>query len=489
MLYIGTESEYPVFQPGDTQHREIRGFGMAEKVICREILSAENLPEGIYSSRANYPGGDAGAEVGTTNFLSNGDRLYAEIASKVIAEYSTGERHGALAATLCERRGVVVVRNIADRVAEKRADRDKNPFYLFRRTRDESGKTTGYHINMNILRRLQIERGALSPLFIGMIGGMATWSAGTLEEDGSFSVFQKALQIKEYISKETTTARKPLVNDRDEPHADWNKFRRLHIVGNDVLHSPWATWLRLNTYEMLAALSEQDQKAALALEERLPRNLELAMQKFSADPDFTQTALGVDGKHYTVLDYLDMAGDFIDDGIDAERISAEGKDAERAKGRSELNWARDNARHDPKKLDNLVDWRYRHNFTNDGLDKGISVPALRKFELETDDLLSRKRAMAYQASLCRFGFERLGHVFMVPVEEFEHEASDMHYVEPGGRCELRAEHIEKKYLAEGTTEKTVVDWECWRSDDETGVYFYGHPGSQQGVFRGYGKAS
>lgn len=480
---MGTEAEYPVFIPGDIRQKTIYGETKAEKLIRRELLDVRNLPEGIVSSYPNYVNG----KHGMTNMLNNGDRLYPEVASDAMIEVSTGERSGPLATMLCDQRGIFFARQVAANVARRREESHAHPvnFYLPRRTRDTSGKTTGHHINESIPLRLLIAEGPLSPLFAAMVGMPALAGAGFLNDDGSFEVHQKSAQVCEYIMKETTLPRKPLINYRDEPHADRKRFQRLHIVGNDILHSPWATWLRLGVYEILTTICEEDPETARKLVDRLPQNLESAVKKFSADTEFTVTTLGADGNSYALPDYLDMAGDLIDTSIDRGVVSVDEEDAERAYIHREFNWARDKVREDPEALDNLVDWRYRRNFLETARAKGYTTSQLQALEIKLDDVCDRNLAVKYQASIRRCGFERISEVMGVSVEFLEDRATDIHYVEPGGRAELIAKKVDEAFgddtrlNGHGDDYPIRVDWEGWSSEDGRGFNFLGEPGSQE----------
>jgi proteasome accessory factor A len=67
---------------------------------------------------------------------------------------------------------------------------------------------------------------------------------------------QRAEHIWEGVSSATTRSR-PVINSRDEPHADIDRFRRLHVIVGDSNMSDLATWLRVATCELVIRLVEE----------------------------------------------------------------------------------------------------------------------------------------------------------------------------------------------------------------------------------------
>ena len=83
-------------------------------------------------------------------------------------------------------------------------------------------------------------------------GKVVTNAKGT-----AYSMSQRAEHIWEAISSATTRSR-PIINTRDEPHADPEKFRRLHVIVGDSNMSEFATYLKVGTASVVLAMIEDD---------------------------------------------------------------------------------------------------------------------------------------------------------------------------------------------------------------------------------------
>jgi proteasome accessory factor A len=109
-----------------------------------------------------------------------------------------------------------------------------------------------------------------------------------------------------------TTLKRPIINTRDEPHADADKYRRLHVIIGDANLAELSTYLKLGTTALVLAMIEA---------RALPRDLALeepveALQAISHDPSLTQTVRLRDGRRMTALDvqwvYLEQAQKFVE---------------------------------------------------------------------------------------------------------------------------------------------------------------------------------
>ncbi len=73
-----------------------------------------------------------------------------------------------------------------------------------------------------------------------------------------YCVSQRAEHIWEGVSSATTRSR-PIINTRDEPHADAERFRRLHVIVGDSNMSEYATFLKIGTTSIVLRMLEEDQ--------------------------------------------------------------------------------------------------------------------------------------------------------------------------------------------------------------------------------------
>ena len=84
-----------------------------------------------------------------------------------------------------------------------------------------------------------------------------------------FSMSQRAEHIWEGVSSATTRSR-PIINTRDEPHADAERYRRLHVIVGDSNMSEYATFLKVGATSLLLRMLERTQRAAAGHDPREP---------------------------------------------------------------------------------------------------------------------------------------------------------------------------------------------------------------------------
>ena len=133
----------------------------------------------------------------------------------------------------------------------------RGDIYLFKNNTDSTGNSYGCHENYCIERIEDLTR--LEQVFIPyLISRQIFTGAGkvvTNVKGTSYSMSQRAEHIWEAISSATTRSR-PIINTRDEPHADPEKYRRLHVIVGDSNMSEFATYLKLGTAAVVLAMIE-----------------------------------------------------------------------------------------------------------------------------------------------------------------------------------------------------------------------------------------
>ncbi len=112
-----------------------------------------------------------------------------------------------------------------------------------------------------------------------------------------FQLSQRADFFEEEVGLETTLKR-PIVNTRDEPHCDPQKYRRLHVIVGDANLSEVATFLKVGTTAIVLAMIEDD---VMPLDLALARPVQ-AIRQVSHDPSLGQTVALRDGRRLTALD-------------------------------------------------------------------------------------------------------------------------------------------------------------------------------------------
>ena len=112
-----------------------------------------------------------------------------------------------------------------------------------------------------------------------------------------YQLSQRADFFEEEVGLETTLKR-PIVNTRDEPHCDAQKYRRLHVIVGDANMSEVATYLKVGTTAIVLAMIEDD---ALG-DDWLLGNPVSAIRQVSHDPTLTRTIMLRDGRRATALE-------------------------------------------------------------------------------------------------------------------------------------------------------------------------------------------
>jgi proteasome accessory factor A len=190
-------------------------------------------------------------------FLENGARLYLDVGSH--PEYATPECSSAHEAVVHERAGDRIVQQLAERTQLALAEEGiAGRVRVFRNNTDFSGNSYGSHENYLVERR-----GPFQPLADALLPFLVTRQvfagAGKVlrtARGGVYVLSQRAEHIWEGVSSATTRSR-PVINSRDEPHADADRFRRLHVIVGDSNMSDLVTWLRVATCDLLIRLVEE----------------------------------------------------------------------------------------------------------------------------------------------------------------------------------------------------------------------------------------
>ncbi|WP_167147397.1 proteasome accessory factor PafA2 family protein [Actinomyces sp. ZJ308] len=177
---------------------------------------------------------------GTATCLPAGGRLYVDHGHP---EYAIPECTGAAQAVLADRAGDLLVARGADLLRRRGV-----AARLFKNNVDGKGATYGTHENYLVPRSLDFDDlvGALVPLLVArpLLVGSGRVGTGAVAQNADFQISQRADYLEKIVGLGTTVDR-PLVNTRDEPHADPERWRRLHLVAGDANCFDTMTWLKL----------------------------------------------------------------------------------------------------------------------------------------------------------------------------------------------------------------------------------------------------
>ena len=260
--------------------------------------------------------------------LTNGARYYVDHAHP---EYSSPECRDALEALRYDRAGEqIVVRSME---AADLAVHDGSHLVAYKNNSDGKGNSYGCHENYLMDRETPFSRvvTGITPHFVTrqlFCGSGKVGSETPFFERGAvdFQLSQRAEFFEEQVGLETTLKR-PIVNTRDEPHADPARYRRLHVIVGDANLAEVATFLKLGTTSLVLAMIEDDVSGSRTLTLADPVR---AIHAVSADRTFRQPLLMADGSTATALaiqwELYSLARKYADDrGLDclgAESIGA-----------------------------------------------------------------------------------------------------------------------------------------------------------------------
>src|ERR1700710_559586 len=332
---MGTEIEYGIWVPGQPtanpttlSSQVVNAWAVAEAPTPRrprwdfEEESPLSDARGFDLSPAQaLDHNDFDEDTGMANvILTNGARLYVDHAHP---EYSTPEVTNPRDIVLWDKAGEQVMAEAARRAARVPGT---SPIQLYKNNTDGKGASYGSHENYLMNRRtpfIDIIRG-LVPFFVTrqVFAGAGRVGIGTESRTQGFQLSQRADFFEVEVGLETTLKR-PIINTRDEPHADADKYRRLHVIIGDANLAELSTYLKVGTTSLVLAMIEARAITdTIALEEPVAE-----LQAVSHDPSLTHQVRLRDGRRMTAVEvqrlYLEMAHTFVDRQGEADEQTAD----------------------------------------------------------------------------------------------------------------------------------------------------------------------
>ena len=189
-------------------------------------------------------------------FLGNGSRLYLDVGSH--PEYATAECDSLRQLVAHDRAGEQIVESLAvDAQARLAADEVRGEIYVFKNNTDSAGNS--YGCRENYLVRRGGDFGAVSDgLLPFLISRQLICGAGKIvhtSKGATYALSQRADHIWEGVSSATTRSR-PIINTRDEPHADAEQYRRLHVIVGDSNMSETTNLLKVGSADLVLRMLE-----------------------------------------------------------------------------------------------------------------------------------------------------------------------------------------------------------------------------------------
>jgi proteasome accessory factor A len=381
-------------------------------------------------------------------FLANGARLYLDVGSH--PEYATPECDSILDLVAHDKAGELILGELVDSAERRLAEEGiRGDIYLFRNNTDSAGNSYGCHENYLTSRNDDLSHytEVLIPFLVTRqiyagAGKVVATARGAL-----FSIAQRAEHIWEGVSSATTRSR-PIINTRDEPHADSDRFRRLHVIVGDSNMSEYATFLKVGACSLVLRMLEDP---GVVMRDMSLENPIRAIREISHDPTCTRPVRLANGRELSALqiqsEYLERAIRY-----------AQHHDLSPQEKQALDMWEHvvTGIERDPLSLDRELDWvvkyrlieayRRRH-------DLPLSSPEVALLDLQYHDI-SRERSVFYR-------LQRRGMVDRVVTDADIEEAVEQ--PPQTTRARLRGEFIRR---AKERKRDYTVDWVHLKLNDQ-----------------------
>ena len=237
-------------------------------------------------------------EIKSDRILINGARLYNDHAHP---EYSTPECQGLFDLVAHDKAGERILYKCAERRSEELGQR----VILYKNNTDFYGHSYGCHDNYLMAREVPFDylKACILPFFVTRqifagAGKIGIETEAGLATPGHFQLTQRSDFFHVEASVDTMHKR-PIVNTRDEPHADPATYRRLHGIVGDANMSEYATALKVGTTALVIDLIEQ---------RLIPKNIAIAnpidtIKTISHDQTYRWMLMKINGKMISAIDH------------------------------------------------------------------------------------------------------------------------------------------------------------------------------------------
>jgi len=244
-------------------------------------------------------------------FLSNGARLYLDVGSH--PEYATAECDDFMELLAQDRAGERILEGLSIEAEERLVQEGIfGDVYLFKNNTDSAGNSYGCHENYLIERTTDFA--SLAQTFIPfLISRQILVGAGKVVQTprgSTYAVSQRSDHIWEGVSSATTRSR-PIINTRDEPHADADLYRRLHVIVGDSNMSDTTNLLKVVSAHLVLSMIE----SGAVMRDLTLANPIRAIREISHDTTGTRTVKLANGREISAIqmqsEYFHKVSDFV----------------------------------------------------------------------------------------------------------------------------------------------------------------------------------
>jgi proteasome accessory factor A len=323
-------------------------------------------------------------------FLENGARLYLDVGSH--PEYATPECDSIHDLVVHDKAGE---RRLEDLLiaAEQRLREEgiRGVIYLFKNNTDSAGNSYGCHENYLTSRRDDFGHYAevLIPFFVSRQIYAGAGKVLQTARGAMYCISQRAEHIWEGVSSATTRSR-PIINTRDEPHADAERYRRLHVIVGDSNMSEYATFLKVGATSILLRMLEDP---SVVLRDMTLENPIRAIREISHDPTCRRKVRLANGREVSALD---IQSEYLNRAIRYNETKGLSPLEEQALGMWEHCLT--GLEKDPYSLDKECDWVIKHKLIEAYRDKWsipLTHPKVALVDLQYHDV-NRTRGLYYK---------------------------------------------------------------------------------------------
>ena len=323
-------------------------------------------------------------------FLENGARLYLDVGSH--PEYATPECDSIADLVAHDKAGERILEQLVSSAEIRlREEGIRGVVFLFKNNTDSAGNSYGCHENYLTSRRDDFAHYAevLIPFLVSRQIYAGAGKVLQTARGAMYCVSQRAEHIWEGVSSATTRSR-PIINTRDEPHADAERYRRLHVIVGDSNMSEYATFLKVGASSILLRMLEDP---AVVLRDMTLENPIRAIREISHDTALRRRVRLANGREASALE------------IQSEYYNRARRYQE-SKGLSPLeDQALDMWEHcltglerDPWSLDRECDWVIKHHLIERYRAKNgvpLTHPKVALIDLQYHDV-NRERGLFYK---------------------------------------------------------------------------------------------
>ncbi len=323
-------------------------------------------------------------------FLVNGARLYLDVGSH--PEYATPECDSLHDLVAHDKAGEMILGELVDSAEQRLTEEGiRGDIYLFRNNTDSAGNSYGCHENYLTSRDDDLSQytEVLIPFLVSRQIYAGAGKVVQTARGAQFSIAQRSEHIWEGVSSATTRSR-PIINTRDEPHADSDRYRRLHVIVGDSNMSEYATFLKVGACSLVLRMLEDP---SVVLRDMTLENPIRAIREISHDLTCTRRVRLSDNREMSAFEiqsvYLQRALRY------AEHHDLSPQEKQALDMWEHVMTA---IERDPLSLDREVDWVVKYRLVEAYRERhGLSLasPEVALLDLQYHDI-SRRRSVFYK---------------------------------------------------------------------------------------------